>query len=270
MIELIWHIAEVIDIDETNAPTDEGKVYKLGRVQLKFIPGHSEIDVAKADQKALLPWARPFMHSFQTSFNPPKVGSKVWAVVIDEYYKNIFYLDNLVFNVDVPLDDMLKADFANFPSAEHKLTVSFPKFRFFKLPNDSIFFFDAETKELGIWHSAGTFVLFKANGSMVIRTNDEIDIKSAKAVLIEGTENVEITSGANVEITAATSIPIKAGQVYIGKLIADLADVLNQAISPGAIVSNGPAPMTPCLIPSSPPWITKLGLIKSNATKFGG
>lgn len=266
MLELKWHIAEVIDIDEKNAPPDpkdsdtKTNNPKLGRVQVKLLMAHREVDVGDANQKQMLPWARPFMHSFPTSFNPPAVGSKVWVVCLDEFYKNIMYLNNLVFNVDVPLETLLTTDFKDFPSNEAgvKLNVQFPQFRFFKLPNGSVFFFDTVTKELGVWHSAGAFIMFSADGSITVRTNGKVDIKSDGQVKVE--------SGANVSIKAGTTMPLEANGVHLGQLIIDLATVVGKTIN-GA---NYMSPVGPCTSPLIAEEAASLAAIKTGAAKFKG
>jgi len=131
-------------------------------------------------KESLLPWAYPFfvdgMNTDQFSHEPPTIGSKVWVLCADPFFKEFYYLKgafiNGLFDPD-SIDSSLSGISEISPE-------SYPNMRFKHLPDGSIVFYGNEGN-VGIYHNTGNYIVFDKTGKLIVSSTVELTLKTGDA-----------------------------------------------------------------------------------------
>lgn len=142
------------------------------KLQIRLIPEMK--DVPKND----LPWLRPmFMETDSaSSFNPIPVGSMVWCLFIDEFYKTGFYIKSAVLD-DLVDYDSIKNDLSKIAEISSQ---DYPKVTFTKYSDGTTIFHNVSTGESGTYHKSGTYTVIDKDGSVTVKSVKNIKLYNEK------------------------------------------------------------------------------------------
>jgi len=156
MNEIKLRKAIVIDNDDSNSPDKE----HLSRIKVKILPELLGVD------DDLLPWCRPFfqmgMSPNSITHNIPIIGSSIWMIFLDDYWKEGYYLTGRF--VDGFFDFAKWEDLESLIQNDDIQAATYPNPRFFLLPDNSVLFYNTETKSKGIINHNGTYSVINGDG----------------------------------------------------------------------------------------------------------
>ncbi len=163
MKDIKLYYATVIDNDDQNH--DDGK--KKGRIKIKVLPEMKDIS------NSYLPWVRPFitegMSDSGYSYNSPEIDDKVWVIFLDNYWKNGYYIKGSFID-----------GFFNYADIETELNnitesvdTTYPNLKFYYTPDGSLFFFNTDSGDKGIYNSNGSYQIWKGDGTVYIYAKDQ-------------------------------------------------------------------------------------------------
>jgi hypothetical protein len=166
-----------------------------GKIKVRVLPDMLGLE------ETMLPWVRPFLNEASEksfSLNTPKKGSYIWCLFQDDsfteegwYLKEAFLENNFK-------DTLLSSSFSKI---EGLSTQKVNEVHFAHYEDGTIRFSNDTTKEYGILHSSGSYVVILADGSIKANSVAEIELKNQTAAL-------KIDSSGNVEVSAAGLIKL--------------------------------------------------------------
>ncbi len=160
MRELILYKAIVIDDNDSD---------KLGKVKIKVLPEMK--DVKDED----LPWALPFlslgMNSTTFTHIPPIKNTHIWIFFLDTYFQKPYYITGRIIEGLYKYDDNIKTPLSNITEIG---SLTYPNPRAILLPDNSLLFYNTETKEKGIYNQNGTYFFINATGEIYIYSKDKL------------------------------------------------------------------------------------------------
>jgi hypothetical protein len=187
-----------------------GKVESLndpdskGRIQVRLLP-----DLKDAPATAL-PWVPAFSTRFSgqtaSDYNPPDKDSPVWCLFLDKYLQQGFYLGGIQIENDFDFNSVANA-LANIPNlnSQDQTATKFTQFS-----DGTITFQNPTTKEFGVLHSSGSFMVFMADGSINAYSVGGINIKNSQGV------EIDLSNSGSLSISAPQGVSIVGQNVKFG------------------------------------------------------
>jgi len=157
--ELILYKAVVIDDNDSD---------KLCRVKIKVIPEMKDVE----DKN--LPWALPFntmgMNASTFTHNPPVKDTNIWVFFLDTYFKMPYYITGRFIEGLFGYSDKINTPLSNISEIG---SLNYPNPRAILLPDNSLLFYNTETKEKGIYNQNGTYIFINSGGELFINVKDQ-------------------------------------------------------------------------------------------------
>lgn len=168
---------------------------QLSRVKVRLLPEMNDADVDH------LPWVRPFMVENMTadsySHKPLEVGSTVWCLFIDEYFKQGFYIAGTF--IDGLFDyGTVKDQIDSIPEIDSQ---TYPQARFTRYPDGTIIFQNTSSGEVGIYHSTGSYVVIDKEGSLTGYSKKDVKFYNDSASLtLDNAGNIIQNSDGTIQL----------------------------------------------------------------------
>jgi len=210
---------------------------KKAKVKIRILPQLKDVE------ESLLPYAQPFlndgMSTVQFSHNPPEIGSKIWVIVLDEFYKQCYYLSGRFFQglfditkVTTPLGGIAEIDIGETQDLKFKL-----------LPDGSIMFWNTKTSNMGFYHKTGSYVVMNGEGKIIVK-GSEIKIESTEDTIVEVAGDTSITTSGKTEIVSQgdTKIEATTGKVILKTIDSALWKPNILAVDPLTGLPHGGSP----------------------------
>jgi len=203
---------------------------KLGRCRVRLVGVY---DSLKTEE---LPWLMPINPLNLDVVKPPKIGSQIIAISLDEHNQNIIMLGQIPgLNIDSDEPDtpkiarnedisntivQLKSDnkISNEPDALDNYNASYPKNRVLETEGGSYIEVDDSNgfERINIYHESGSYIEMVAGGNIIIRgTKDSYDINDINKYTYTGGDEEKIVEG-ELKINAPLTTISGALQVGMG------------------------------------------------------
>ena len=154
--------------------TDINDPLKLSRIKVKFTLEHKDLK-----DNTNTEWIKPFFYAGKTNqgkHNPPELDSIVTVFVLDEYYLELRYFNNIYLKGNAVYNQ-----FASKSSGITELgTQTYPQPKFEIKADGSVYFHNTQTGECGFIHKSGGYQIWDSSGKFYLKSgNNKIKIETA-------------------------------------------------------------------------------------------
>jgi hypothetical protein len=203
---------------------DDSDPDEKGKIQVRLLPEMK--DMTEAD----LPWLYPFLMENQSeeaySHKPLEIGSTVWCIFLDEYFKYGFFIAGAFIN-DLFDFSSIKDDLGNISEIDAQ---EYPNPRFTRYNDGTIVFTNTQTGEMGIYHSTGSYAVFDSEGSATVYSTKSIKLyNDANSIELEDSGDIIqdsngftatlTSSGLEVNGNTKTMVTFEDLQLLFNKLL---------------------------------------------------
>lgn len=184
-IPLPLYKAKIVDINDPN---------EKGAIKIRVLPQFKDI------KESLLPWAQPLlstgMNASEYSFTPPQIGSLVWIIFSDRFWKSPYWIPGYFINGFFDYTTVKSL----LDSATDVSDSDYPNINFSLLPDGSIIFNNTDNGEIGTIHNSGAYSIFDSSGNVYTYSG------SSTQKLYNDNGSIEIASNGQVSINSGVLI----------------------------------------------------------------